>query len=114
MGINLAISAAPYETNLAYSRLDFQGRFYGLWDAIHDLAIDSEPIMWYGDDGLETCDRNPYGDPIQKILAKDLVRAIHTYRTETHPDSSWGPWDLAIVAFVEALPENTFVYLWFH
>lgn len=114
MGVDLAISAAPYETNLAYNRLDFQGRFYGLWDAIHELAIDSEPIMWYTDRSLETRDKNPHGDPIQKILAKDLAHAIYTYRKVTHPTSSWGPWDLAIVAFVEALPENTFVYLWFH
>ena len=111
MGINLTIAVDPYNMGTPYGnqQLSFRGRYYSLWSDLEKAADPIPAIWWYKDKGLEKVTHNPYGSPILQITAGDMLKLI-----DQHEIPEKAKWDLAVVAFIRALPEDTDIYLWFH
>lgn len=63
------------------------------------------PVQWYGDDGIKELTTDDNDSPLKWLLAGELARNISgIVRTR---------WDKAVLAFLEALPTDTRVVLWF-
>lgn len=113
MGLDLTIAVDDYHglsTPSTYTRLAFHGRYYHLFDALEKQASPVGKILWYGDDGLKEVTTNPYGTPILSIDADEMIALIDSHKNA----DELGTWDVAVVAFIRALPPDTAIYLWFH
>jgi hypothetical protein len=116
VGVDLTVIFDKYEIPgpmLAYNRLGFKGRHSDLWAMLVEASTPAPcDVEWYGDSGIERTTTNPYGDPIRCLTAGEFARVWYWHSGQS--GAQWGAWDLAIVAFVQALPLNTMLYLWFH
>jgi hypothetical protein len=114
MGVDLTLVLDKYELSgpiLAHDRLSLRGRHYDLWVRLDAAGTPvAEGIDWYGDEGIERRTENPYGDPIKAITAFQFIKAWDEFSKGSH----WGDWDLAVAAFIRALPAATKIVLWFH
>lgn len=116
MGVDLTIVPERYvstnkQTGLAYSRLAFNGRYYEFFDALRKKSVVlEEGIMWYDDDGLVKVFVDPYEEKLTWLYAADFLR-VWAGQTGT---LDAGVWDKAIIKFVEALPYDNRIILWFH
>ena len=116
MGIDLSIiperhRAAERQTVLGYDRLEIQGRYYGFWKSLSDTAVVLEEGMYtYNDEGCVKVFCDPYGDKLTWIKAGSFIRLWAMHNTVCDP----GVWDKAVFKFLEALPDDTRIILWFH
>ena len=118
MGMDLAIMPLDqgwFGGGLAWSRLSFD-RDYDLFGQLHDFdgkgKIKANPlppgasIGHYEDEGLRQETTDPYGTPLTWAPAVALKKLKESERTT--------PWNKAILAFINALPDETVVVLWWH
>jgi hypothetical protein len=60
-------------------------------------------LEWYGDEGLERRSNDPYGTPLTYIFAREFCKIKL---------DNLNPWNKAVIAFIQSLPEDTPVVLW--
>lgn len=89
-------------------RLD---RDYELFNMIERASqkhgIAAGVVAVHSDDGWRDTSHDPYGTALRYIRAGDLAAALGTAGGDT-------PWNVAVLAFVRALPTVVPVYLWWH
>jgi hypothetical protein len=111
MGLDLTLAYSPWRSDqgapepLLYSRLSLN-RDYELFDQIKELPVIpvTGPVLWYGDEGLETRETDPYGDRLT------WVNAFHFHNVKGSENSE----NAAILAFVRTMPPDRRIYLWWH
>lgn len=92
---------------LAYDRLALNHQDYDLFDRIAAEAVPMiDPMSWYEDEGLEEVREDSYGKPLTSIPARALAR--HFARVAV------SGWDAAVLVFVNALPPDARIVLWWH
>jgi len=107
MDLTLAIDLWPglNRSLLAYDRMSVT-RNYDLFDQIRTL--EPRPLEryldWYGDEGIERRDDDPYGAVLTYLTAGELGKL--------DPGEGW--LNVAAWAYLRALPPNTTVLLWWH
>jgi hypothetical protein len=72
---------------------------------------------WYGDDGCDQTKTDSYGDDLEYALAGDLAEAMKSCISAAQEDGDgrkFSPWNLAVCAFIRALPKETPVVLYWH
>lgn len=90
---------------LAYNRLRLELQDYRLFDRIKAEAVPlSEGVSWYEDEGLKQRSADPYGSPLTVLTAYAVARHLSGVRLYH--------WDAAVLAFLNALPPETRVVLW--
>jgi len=116
MGVDLSIVPERYRSSerravLGYDRLEIQGRYYDFWESLLEAAVVLDEGMYtYNDEGCVKVFCDPYGTKLTWIKAGTFIRlwAIQNTRCDL------GVWDKAVFKFVEALPDDTRLILWFH
>jgi hypothetical protein len=113
MGVDLTLVPDRFETGtrpiLGYTRLPLMCRWYGLHDALRAVANPlTEGLIWYADEGVETVNEDAYGHKLTCVLPSQFLKAA-----AEHVDNA-GPWDRAVMAFIQSLPPATKIVLWFH
>lgn len=84
-------------------RMDFQD--YDAFDRLRAEAIPMvDGVQWYGDDGIEDCTEDNYGEPLTFVTAYTLAKHLR--------GTPLAGWDLAVLAFVKTLRPDTRVVLW--
>jgi hypothetical protein len=86
-------------------RLDRDGALFAAIERAPSFPVPQVEV--YEDDGLRVRGTNPYGDPVRYVLAGELARVIADA-------AGLSPWNVAVVAFLRALPADLPVYLWWH
>jgi hypothetical protein len=91
---------------IAYDRLRLFWQDYEAFDRIKAEAIPlPEGVYWYDDDGEAERKVDPYGNALTWMPAHRLAHHLFGAQAE-------GGIDYAVVCFVEALPPETRVVLW--
>lgn len=115
MGVDLALSPIDNACAtmaslgfLCFNRLDTD-RDYRLQDAVRAIAKTdgTNGQIWgtYQDDGLDRSGEDAYGEPLMSLPAVKLLAARHDDMSE---------WNRAVWAFLEAMPPETPVVLYWH
>ena len=111
MGLSLTLLPERHSNAhwfLAYSRLPLMDMS---WDFGRVISNASSPLRQkidiYGDDGIESVMDDCYGDPLTYIHADTMAKLLEEMPSEI-------PWDIAVLAFVKALPKDTRIVLWWH
>lgn len=116
MGVDLTLCPDRYHGDalgwfLAHTRLD-TNRHYAFYAAIQ--ALDSQPLpphvrfQWYGDNGLEDRQADPYGAPLTWLDAGAFQQIPGRVR------AMLSPWNNAVLLFLETIPPQSKVVLWWH
>ena len=126
MGIDLTVCPVKWDNTtwwLLHERLGFN-RNYELFAQMGMGGVEDEDgnllqsvfedspipegvrVEWYGDEGIEIRTTNPYGEPLTFVRAKEF-RKVKT-------DKTIGKWNLSIIKFLQGLPAETPVVLWWH
>jgi hypothetical protein len=71
---------------------------------------------WYGDNGCKQTKNDSYGTPLEYALAGDLAESMGSYIMANMDDDErkFSPWNHAVIAFIDALPKDTPVVLYWH
>ena len=114
MGVDLTLVPDRFETGsqpiLGYTRLPLMCRWYRLHEALKVVASPlGNGLIWYGDEGVETVHEDAYGDKLTWVLPSQFLKAAN--ETISEP---LGPWDRAVVSFIQSLSPMTRIVLWFH
>lgn len=123
MGIDLTLCPMPSNDPswwLGYDRLSLK-RNYSLFAQMGDMQNSGYPAPvleplelpqgtrfdWYGDEGIEELKTDPYGCELTYLRAHDFLKL------KLDPENMH-PWNLAVIKFIQALPPETPVVLWWH
>jgi len=109
MSVSLACIFAKWEhfpgRVLGYERLSLTYQDYDLFDRIKAEATPIDGmLMSYEDEGIKDRSDDPYGTPLTFLTAHRLAKHFDGIGMEA--------WDMAVLAFVKALPPSTRVVLW--
>jgi len=108
MGINLTLAIDRYSNSGAMhcsqrTRLDWQD-----YDAFKRICGEAIPLTsgvhWYGDEGIEHRHTDQYGEPLTYMAAHTIARHLG--------DAKLSKWDAATLAYLQAIPPETRVVLW--
>jgi len=113
MGLDLTLVVNAYRSDdnmpLAYERLRLDAN-YKMFDSIKDAGAvplrANRELRWYGDEGIERRQDDPYGDRITSIRAKQVADAMSTHKLTDK--------NIAVFAYMKALPPDTEIFLWWH
>ena len=112
MGLDLTLSPITLSGTpwLAYDRLRLS-RNYELFDAIKALPSNELPpdttVEWYEDNGIERQTADMYGEPLRYIQAGEFRNLVFDCRKTEQ-------WNVAVIRFLQELPRETPVVLWWH
>jgi hypothetical protein len=108
--LNLIIEHPGYQgasALLGYDRLTVACRNHELFGHLEREATPlPEELYEYGDEGLKKTQTDPYGKTLTYLPARTLAAHLGTTKLD--------PRDKAVLAFLEALPADTRVVLWWH
>lgn len=110
MSVNLTLAFDRHRLNgalLAHERIGLNWQDYDLFKLIAAEATPiTEGVDWYEDEGIKRRFTDPYGDMLTYVTAHALGRHLSGVRL--------AGWDAAVLAFINALPPDTRVVLWWH
>lgn len=109
MSNKLTFALERYQHNpiIPYTRMKLEFEDEPLFERIKEKATPlSAPVMWYFDSGLDIVDEALHA-PLTFITAFHLADALRAI-----PTSKLTKWDFAVVAFIEALPHDARIILW--
>lgn len=115
MGVDLTLAFSAWRSDtdqpLLYCRLPLRCRDYELWERIQTRALPAtSPVDWYGDEGVISTMKDPYGDPLTYLPA-GVLGTILPSGAET---DEYEAFDIAVFVFIQSLPPEHPVYLWWH
>lgn len=99
----------PWGWHLGYDRFWVMGGG-ALWEALGEKAHPLPPgtrVSWYGDEGIQAITEDAYGKPLTYLTAGELV-ALGASAAGSNP------WNVAIWQFLNALPRETPIVLYWH
>ncbi|MHA6823961.1 hypothetical protein ACQUKI_20855 [Ralstonia pseudosolanacearum] len=110
MSLSLTLVFDKYERShdpvIASNRLKFEGHANHLQEVLQPVTLPLPAgVEWLSEDaGLKLFKTDPYGDELTFVSAGLLAPRLH--------DTVQGVWGKAVAAFVQALPPETRVVLW--
>lgn len=112
MGIELTLVVDAFERDsqmpLAYERIRIDAN-YAFFDDIKETAIpfrQNRQLWWYGYGGIDRRTDDPYGDRLTSTMAKHVADAMASHELSAK--------NKAVMAYMNALPPDTEVFLWWH
>jgi hypothetical protein len=112
MGVDLTLIPDRFDNGpwLAYERLSLDMRHYELWGRLRAIATPMEkPLFWYGDEGCSNTTTDADGENLTFVLAYHMCKEL-----EEVGEEYFTPWDKAVLAFLQALPPQKRIVLYFH
>lgn len=108
MSLSLTLVFDQYKLSgplLAFNRLRLEHQDYALFERMKAEATPlPEGLQWYGDEGIEECADDPYGKKLTFLTAYAVARHLSGVNLQG--------WTAAVLAFLNALPADTRVVLW--
>jgi hypothetical protein len=109
MSLSLTLAFDKYRRDnypiIASNRLAFDGDAERLRDALKPVVLPLPAgVEWYDDEGLKHYKTDPYGNALTCVSAGLLAPRLQ--------DAAQGPWGHAVLIFVQSLPADTRVALW--
>lgn len=95
------------ETLYGFVRIPLDHQDRNLYEHIAEQAIPlSQTLANYGDEGIEYVTTDPYGDKLTYMPAYTLAKHLTT--------ADLKGWDKATLTFLQALPPETKIVLWWN